>query len=41
LAKAAVIVIAGAVLRMINAETTIFPIVDMDFSLLTSWQRQS
>jgi hypothetical protein len=34
LAKAAFMVIANAVLRMIAAETAIFPIVDMDFSFL-------
>jgi hypothetical protein len=34
LAKAAFMVIANAVLRMIAAQTAIFPIVDMDFFFL-------
>jgi hypothetical protein len=41
LAKAAFMVIANAVLRMIAAETMIFPIVFMDFSFLIGWPRQS
>jgi hypothetical protein len=39
LAKAALVVIASAVLKMIAAETAIFPIVDMGFSFLISWLR--
>jgi hypothetical protein len=34
-------VIADAALKMIAAEITIFPIVDMDFSFLISWLGQS
>jgi hypothetical protein len=41
LAKAAVAVIVSAALRMIAAEATIFPIVDMDFPFIISWPRQS
>jgi len=34
-------VIANAALKMIAAEITIFPIVDMDFSFLIGWLGQS
>ena len=39
MAKAALDVIADAVLKMIAAETATFPIVDMDFSVLISSPR--